>query len=105
MLKERLHSQLRDAEVADRIFAWLRPRLSPTLKLDQQATDEAIRIAVEKTPDATITYAAGDVLAKAGVPLDPDHIVLLGMEYQKWLEERWNTAPLSFFVRGVAVTL
>ena len=37
--------------------------------------------------------------------LTEEHIALLRLEYRKMLEDRWNTAPMSLFIRGGAVTL
>lgn len=104
MLKERLRVQL-GREAADRLFAWLRPRLMPTLTLDQTATEQAIQDAIAATPNATVTYAAGDVLARAGVPLDNEHIDLMRLEYAAMLKDRAVTEPMSLLRRGAAVML
>jgi cyclic-di-AMP phosphodiesterase PgpH len=104
MLKERLRVQL-GREAADRLFAWLRPRLMPTLTLDQAATDQAIQDAIAATPNAMVSYAAGDVLAKAGLPLDKEHIDLMRLEYAKMLDDRAVSEPMSLVRRGAAVML
>ena len=104
-LKERLRRELKDSATADQLFSWLRPRLMPTLTLDQKETEKSIKEAVEATPDATKSYAAGEVLAKAGVPLDSDDISLLRLEYGTMLKDRRNSAPMSLLIRGGAMML
>jgi len=85
LLKEKLSS----AELAQRVFAWLRPRLMTTLSLDPQATREAQEEAAAATPEETKTYRAGeDVLAKAGNPLEVEDLNLLQLEYDAQLREQ-----------------
>jgi putative nucleotidyltransferase with HDIG domain len=102
-LKESLRNELHDQETADRLFSWLRPRLMPTLKLDRKETDKSIAEARKNTPEAMFSYAAGDLLAKAGEPLDDEHLALLRMEYGKMIENRGITAPMSLLIRGGAM--
>jgi putative nucleotidyltransferase with HDIG domain len=102
-LKERLRFQLGNQQIADRLFAWLRPRLMPTLKLDGAATDQAIKEAIATTPIVVNNYAINDVLAKAGERLGDEQLDLLRLEYAKFLENRWNTTPLTAIIRGGAV--
>jgi cyclic-di-AMP phosphodiesterase PgpH len=106
-IRDSLRSSLQNDDVADRIFAWLRPKLAlaPTLSLDEKATLVSIEKAVRAVPKAVDLYAAGTILAESGKPLTQDQIALLRLEYARMLEDRWNTAPMSLLLRGGAVML
>ena len=79
------------APVARRLFAWLQPRLKPTLSVDDQLTKER-RERAERAVDQVLTeYSVGQTLAKAGRPLEKDEIDLLRTEYDAAMHER----PLS----------
>ncbi|MCH2115583.1 MAG: HDIG domain-containing protein [Pirellulales bacterium] len=85
VLKEKLAS----AELAQRVFAWLRPRLKTTLSLDLQATREAQDEAAIATPEETRTYLAGeDTLVKAGHPLEIEDLILLRLEHNARISQR-----------------
>ncbi len=98
-------AQLGSEEAADRLFAWIRPRLakSATLALDAtvdtaRAMDEAAA-AVEPVMEA---YPAERLLAKAGEPLDEEKIELLWLEYQASLAPEVRSLPARI-ARGTAV--
>ena len=111
-LQQALQEKLSSLELAQRVFAWLRPRLKSTLTLDEAATHEAQNRAAAETPDQTKPYRAGeDVLARARdeegqpLPLTGDSIKLLRLEYEEQLENRsladraWRSAAvLGMFV-------
>jgi hypothetical protein len=70
-------------DVASRVFAWFRPKLVATLKLNRPATLEEQKKAVEDVPNEMIVYPVGtDLLIKAGLPLDDTKVQLLELEYQ-----------------------
>jgi cyclic-di-AMP phosphodiesterase PgpH len=69
------------AKVADRLFAWLKPRLKPTLSVDDQRTRLAIDQAVKAVKEVRIDYVVGQPLADAGQPLDTNKVDLLQLEY------------------------
>jgi len=108
-LLESLRTELESPEVADRLFAWLRPRLEShaTLTLDEKAgTAEAMAEAAEAVEPVLVHYKPGrrseQPLAKAGVPLDEEALQLLRLEHEAWVGQR--SAPQRV-ARAVAVTL
>jgi len=77
--------------VADRLFAWLKPRLKamkPTLTPDDKLTKERMDAAEERVKIVSAEYSVGQKLANAGEPLDKDQIDLLRLEYMKAMQER-----------------
>ncbi|MFZ1933610.1 MAG: HDIG domain-containing metalloprotein [Thermoguttaceae bacterium] len=89
--------------VADRLFAWIKRGLKtmkPTLTPDDQFTKQRMDQAERDVGEVRAEYAVGQVLAKAGQPLDKDQIDLLRLEYTRAMEER----PLGkMAARAVAV--
>ena len=82
-LQSSLNETLGSAELAQRVFAWLRPRLMKTLTLDVEETRKAQDKAAEETPLQTRPYHAGeDTLAKANEPLNVEEVKLLQLEYE-----------------------
>lgn len=87
-LQESLAEKLPSLELAQRVYAWLRPRLVPTLTLNVDATRQAQDEAAEAVPLQTKPYHAGeDVLAVAGQPLNREAITLLRLEYESQLAQ------------------
>lgn len=94
-LQQTLNEKMPTLELSQRVFAWLRPRLKPTLMLDESATYAAQEAAASATPDQMRPFRAGvDVLARARdeqgrpLPLSADAIELLRLEYNAQLEQR-----------------
>ncbi len=87
------------APVADRLFAWLKPRLKPTLTVDDAATKQEVNSAVDAVKDVVVEYSPGQTLAKAGEPLE--HLELL-REAAK--HEAASQEPGQLVARGLAVT-
>lgn len=75
-------------EVADRVFAWLKPRLPVTLRLNAEATHAAQQAAVDAVETQYKIFDPGQVLADAGNPIDEIEQTLLELEYQQELEDR-----------------
>jgi hypothetical protein len=80
-LRDGLRAQPELSAVADRLFAWIKPRLKPTLTRDDTQTRQEIKDAVDAVPDVFVNYAAGQVLAKGGQPLGEEQMDLLKLEY------------------------
>ena len=80
-LRDGLRAQPALSAVADRLFAWIKPRLKPTLTRDDAQTRQAIKEAVDAVPDVFVNYAADQVLAKRGQPLGLEQMHLLRLEY------------------------
>lgn len=88
-LQSSLNEKLASAELAQRSFAWLRPRLMTTLSLDLDATREAQDKAAADTPEETRPFHAGeDTLARGGEPLTSETIDLLQLEYDAKQEQQ-----------------
>ncbi|MEM8944966.1 MAG: HDIG domain-containing metalloprotein [Planctomycetota bacterium] len=88
-LQSLLNEKLASAEVAQRTFAWLRPRLITTLTLDLDATRLAQDEAAEQTEPVYRPFHSGeDTLAKAGTPLTSESIDLLRLEYNAKLADQ-----------------
>jgi putative nucleotidyltransferase with HDIG domain len=87
-LRSRLDEELGEGPLASRVFAWLDTRLSGTLEIDRDATVKAKKEAVEKTPQQFVRYAAGDLLADAGVPMKADDVQLLEREHEEYVRQQ-----------------
>jgi len=86
-LQQSLNEKLSSVELAGRVFAWLRPRLEPTLVLNSEATHEAQTTAAEEVPIQTKSYHAGEeTLARAFEPLTSESLELLELEYLQRVE-------------------
>jgi cyclic-di-AMP phosphodiesterase PgpH len=100
-IRDSLRGQADLAPVAERLFAWILPRLRPTLNVDDRLTKEAMEQAVGAVPEVLVTYSVGQPLAKAGQPLDHPQLDLLRREYAESLHQR----PVMLLMnRSVAVT-
>ncbi len=82
-----LLGKIKPAEVADRVFAWLQPRLPTTLTLDLEATERAREAAAEVVEEQFVTYEPGRVLAMAEDPLEEDEIEILRLEYDAYCKQ------------------
>ncbi len=105
-LRENLLEQFKAAELpnatelADRLQAWIRPRLLPTLQLDDAGTRQAKDDAAATVETVFVSYKPGELLAAAGKPLDAQEMERLRLEYRAILAQR----PLGVkFVRTSAV--
>ncbi|MFM8635322.1 MAG: HD family phosphohydrolase, partial [Planctomycetia bacterium] len=87
-LKARIEEELGKGIFADRIAAWVEPRLSGSLEIDREATSKAKKDAIEKTPQQFVRYAAGDVLDEACVPIDSEKLALLERERDEFLRQQ-----------------
>ena len=86
-IQSSLNEKLPSIELAQRVFAWLRPRLMTTLKLDLAATREAQDVEESKVEPVPRYYHPGeDILARANEPLSDELIELLRSEYQAKIE-------------------
>ncbi|MGD0653309.1 MAG: HDIG domain-containing metalloprotein [Thermoguttaceae bacterium] len=101
-IRDNLRNHFDNKDIADRLFAWLRPQLVPTLKIDMEETSQAIKKAVGDVAPVKDPYPAGATLAEAGKPLEPDQIHLLRLEYASVLAERPMYQKIT---RAVAMTV
>ena len=95
----RRHPEL--SGVADHLFAWLLPRLQPTLSLDDQRTKASIEKAANDVNKVVASYSPGQVLAKAGDSLGVEQLDVLRLEYAAAMDQR----PMARVIgRGAAIT-
>jgi putative nucleotidyltransferase with HDIG domain len=87
-LRDSLRAQSELSPVADRLFAWIEPRLKPTLTLDDAQTKRAKMEAAALVKDVVVNYSAGQVLARVGQPLGAEQIELLELEYDAAMNRR-----------------
>ena len=87
-LRSRLDEEIGEGPLAARVFAWLETRLAGSLEIDREATAKAKKEAVEKTPQQFVRYAAGDLLADAGVPIKADDVQLLEREHEEYVRQQ-----------------
>jgi len=107
-LQQSLNEKLESIEVAQRIFAWIRPRLQPTLSLNSEATHEAQDKAAAEVPIQTKPFHAGEeTLARAGEPLSVEVLDLLRLEHEQLLAEQDLGARIrrSLAILGMYVAL
>jgi putative nucleotidyltransferase with HDIG domain len=114
-----LEEELKSKELADRIYAWLRPNLlapklpegetaekeqAPkpltTLAYDEAETKKAQQARADGVPVKWNSFNPGDVLLKAGESTDATKFELLKLEYQAYLAQR---LLLNRIARGTAV--
>ena len=100
-IRDSLRRQPDLTNIADQLFAWLLPRLKPTLSVDAQRTTEAMDAAAKAVRPVMVDYSAGQPLAKADDPLDESEVNLLRLEYAAAISQRTVTEQ---FARGTAVT-
>ncbi len=79
-LASRLEEELGDGPFTTRVVSWLEPKLAGSLEIDRESTAKAKTKAIEETPQQFERYAAGDLLAMPGVPLNTERLELLGLE-------------------------
>ncbi len=88
-LQQTLLEKLGSVELAQSVFAWIRPRLKPTLTLNSEATHQAQDEAAAEVPIQTKPFHAGeDTLARAGHPLTAEVLDLLRLEHEQLLAEQ-----------------
>jgi len=87
-LRTRLDEELGEGPLAGRVFEWIEQRLQGTLEIDRDATVRAKKEAVEKTPQQFVRYAAGDLLADAGVPMHAVNVQLLEREHEEYVRQQ-----------------
>ncbi|NDC62866.1 MAG: HDIG domain-containing protein [Planctomycetia bacterium] len=87
-LKSRIEEELGENPFAERVFAWIDPKLAGSLEIDREATARAKQETVARTPQQFVRYAAGDLLAEAGTPITADELVLLRREHVEYVRQQ-----------------
>jgi len=87
-LRERLEEELGKGDFADRVFAWVEPKLSGSLEIDLEATQLARSEARDRTPQQFVRYAAGDMLAAPGEAVRDEEMTLLRHEHDEYIRRQ-----------------
>ena len=88
LAEELEHNQIAEpAEVAKRLYAWLRPRLQPTLSADKDASRAAADASEQAVEVVQRPYVKGEKLPgiEGGSPLEAADLVLLRREYDAYV--------------------
>ncbi len=100
-LLQRLRENPQTKPIADRIYSWLRHRLTPTLTLDLAKTEAQRERDAASVAEVEVEFQPGQVLAHAEQPLGPEQMRLLRLEYRAWLDD--PAAGPNRFERGAAM--
>jgi cyclic-di-AMP phosphodiesterase PgpH len=101
-IHQSLLNQIGSREVAQRIFAWLKPQLQPTLKADKDRTHDAREAAAAAQETLWTDYKKGDVVVNAGEVLDDQQMDLLRLEHAAYLAQRTAAKQVA---RATAILL
>lgn len=107
-LQQSLNEKFDSSELAQQAFAWLKPRLKPTLKLNLTATRNAQKEAADAVAVVTKPFRTGEnTLAKGGEPINVETLKLLQLEQDRRLAERGLGVKLrrALAVLGMYVAL
>jgi cyclic-di-AMP phosphodiesterase PgpH len=83
--QQSLRLQFESPMVADRLFAWIKPKLKPTLAPDETENVSAfaeMEEAIQAVKPVLVNYLPGRTLAKAGQPLSFEQVQVLHTEYE-----------------------
>jgi cyclic-di-AMP phosphodiesterase PgpH len=93
-IRDKLVEGLSSKAIADRVYAWLEPRLLhpvkpvTTLTKDEKASTAEQDENVARVEPVMMTHRAGDTLVKAGEKLDEAKLELLELEYNAFIKKR-----------------
>ncbi len=106
-LRKKLVDELGEGPLADRVFAWIYPRLTGSLEIDRDATTKAKEEAVAKTPKQFVRYSSGDRLVPAGAAITADQLGLLRSEHEEVirLQDVWHILGRAASMLGLFVAM
>ncbi len=99
-IRQKLTEGLSSKAIADRVWAWLEPRLLhpskplTTFTRDDPASEAAQKENADNVEPAMIAFRPGDPLVKAGESIDPAKIELLKLENSAFIAQREIRGPL-----------
>jgi putative nucleotidyltransferase with HDIG domain len=94
-LHERLRQELGSPELAQRLFYWIKPKLTSTLSLDSAATKREQDEASKKEPDRYKDYPKAGLLKKTDSAISRDDIELLRLEHIAYVSSLPPTAKIA----------
>ncbi len=83
-----LLEHLPSPDVAELVFAWLKPQITPTLTLDEVATKKALEEAKASVGPVLVKCEAGETLVSAGQRIDKKQLQVLGLEHAAAISQR-----------------
>jgi len=83
-IRLRLSEELGAGAFADRIDAWIEPKLAGSLEIDPEATQQARTEAREKTKQQVVKYSTDDILSAPGEPVGEEELALLRYEHEAY---------------------
>jgi len=87
-LRTRIIDELGESPFVDRIVAWIEPRISGTLEIDQESTARAKKEASDRTPAQFVSYQKESLLAEASKPITAESLSLLRREHDEFLRQQ-----------------
>lgn len=105
-IRQRLAGELGDAEIAERVFLWLWRRGMPSTLTYNAESSEVDREAAAAAV-AEMVFAKGQVLVKAGEPIDEEGLRILRWEYEASVATlSWRDKALrSLATLGLLITV
>jgi putative nucleotidyltransferase with HDIG domain len=102
-IHQSLLDQLGSADLADRIFAWVRPQLSWTLELAEEETKRALDEAAASVGEELMYVVRGSTLAPAGQPIDRKQLHVLRLAHEAAVAQRGWTERIARVTALVAM--
>jgi putative nucleotidyltransferase with HDIG domain len=87
-IHQSLMDHLGNPDLADRIFAWVRPQLSWTLELAEEETKQALDAAAAAVGEELMYVVRGTTLAPAGQPIDRKQLQVLRLAHEAAVAQR-----------------
>jgi len=87
-LRTRIIDELGESPFVDRIVAWIEPRISGTLEIDQESTARAKKEASDRTPAQFVSYQKESLLAEASKSITAESLSLLRREHDEFLRQQ-----------------
>jgi putative nucleotidyltransferase with HDIG domain len=98
-VQERLRQELGSQELAQRLFNWIKPKLTSTLAVDPVATKKEQEEARRQEPDHFKAYPQAALVKKADSAINRDDIDLLKLEHAAYVD---SLAPNAKIARSLA---
>jgi putative nucleotidyltransferase with HDIG domain len=96
-LEANLRQQLPTAELAGKVFNWMRDKMPLTLKFDPEGTREQVTADISRMPPVMVTYKANEtVLARANERLTRETMDLLQTEHDQFVSH-WSPLRMVYF--------
>lgn len=102
-MHQSLLDQLGTPDLADRVFAWVRPRLPWTLELAEDETKQELDGAAASVGEELMYVVRGSTLAPAGQPIDRKQLQVLRLAHRAAVAQRGWTERVARATAMVAM--